>query len=130
MAVVGSAKERAAKRQSASAKRQMSALAAGFLQNAEIPTGLTQQLSAPVTKVLQEGFVVDTSTPSDTAAVDVSAHIEHLEFQHALVARTANALPAFEAGVRVQEMRARTLPFELGEDTRRTRARGLGGVAG
>lgn len=39
----------------------------------------------------------------------------------ALVARTANALPAFEAGVHRQEVRARTLPFELGEDNRRQR---------
>ena len=110
------------RRHNATAKRQMSALAVGFLNNAELPADLSERLTGPVQQLLQEGFVVDAAAPSAVETVDASATSEHLEFQHVLVARTALALPAFEATVRNQEVRARTLPFELGEDNRRTRS--------
>jgi hypothetical protein len=114
----GSASKRAELRKQASSKRVLSKLADSFVQNSEVASDATNRLSTQAQKMMKEGFVVDVSTTGHSL-VEAHAPNEHLEFQHALVARTANALPAFEAGVMRQEVRARTLPFELGEDNRR-----------
>ena len=52
MSAAGSAQDKQAKRQMASAKRQMSALATGFLQNADLPDNLSSRLTAPVQQLL------------------------------------------------------------------------------
>ena len=69
---------------------------------------------------------MDVSAPTKEPEVqDDCAGTEHLDYQHALAARTARSLPAFEAAVRAQEARARTVPFELAMDNRRAVAEKL-----
>lgn len=122
---------KAEKSSKAYARRQMTALAAGFAENTEIPSELSGRLTGNVMAQLQRGIVVDVGAPEE-AVVEVEAHAttEHLEFQATLVARTALALPAFERDVREQELRARTQPFELGEENRRLRKEDGQGVYG
>ena len=74
----GSAKDKQERRKTASAKRQMLALAEGMVQNAELPDDLSNRLSAPVTQLLRTGFVVDVSASAEEAP-DLSAPTEHLE---------------------------------------------------
>ena len=123
----GTAAQKQERQARASAKRQMSSLAAGFVQGAEVPADAMERLSAPVQKLMQEGFIVDTSAPE---AIKIEAHQmqEHLIFQHALVARTQQEMPAFLAAVNRQEVRARTYPFDLAMDNRRARNEGKGVV--
>ena len=68
----GSAKDKQERRKTASAKRQMLALAEGMVQNAELPDDLSNRLSAPVTQLLRTGFVVDVSASAEEAP-DLSA---------------------------------------------------------
>ena len=126
VAGAGTAKQKMERQQRASAKRQMSAIAAGFVQGMDVPANLNERLSEPMQKLMQEGFVVDTSAVKVATAVEAHAVQEHLIFQHALVARTAQQMPGFMANVHRQELRARQMPFQLEMDNRRVRNEGKG----
>ena len=70
--------------------------------------------------------MVDTSTVKVETVVETHQVQEHLIFQHALVARTAQMMPEFLADVQRQELRARQVPFQLAMDNRRVRNEGKG----
>ena len=102
---------------------QKERLASQLLQGEE----LARPTSAPVSRMLRDGFVLDMNPESKLAVIERNDTEDFLSKSRLLAARISSKLPAFERLVQEQELRAHLLPFELAMDNRCAKQLGDGG---
>ena len=88
---------------------------------------LARPTSAPVSRMLRDGFVLDMNPESKLAVIERNDTEDFLSKSRLLAARISSKLPAFERLVQEQELRAHLLPFELAMDNRCAKQLGDGG---
>ena len=111
------------KKDASTAKKEQAWLASELLQGEE----LARPTSAPVSRMLRDGFVLDMNPEDQLAVIEGNDTEDFLSKSRLLAARISSRLPAFERLVQEQELRAHLLPFELAMDNRRAKQLGDGG---
>ena len=111
------------KKDASTAKKEQAWLASELLQGEE----LARPTSAPVSRMLRDGFVLDMNPEDQLAVIEGNDTEDFLSKSRPLAARISSRLPAFERLVQEQELRAHLLPFELAMDNRRAKQLGDGG---